>query len=662
VGLSLAVGVLSALLAQSSGQNKPSQQPTFKAGVDLVTIDAIVVDKDGHPVMGLTPDDFIVTLEGQTRPVRLVDYREYGHATTSTVRAGANTTNEPQAVRQKRGGRIVVLVFDDLSYKPGPGRTLLAAAERTLSSFDVDDFVGLTTTSGLGPVVNPTRDRAPVVAALHDKRMIGRYDDSSAPFQITVEEALQIHRDFEQDTLAKVIARECYNQVAPVASTARSNTVLLDSQCPSAVRNAANALGGMTLRRMQQQLTAYHDLIGTLARAPDTPRLIIALTNGVALGLDASEYADSLEQVSRIAADSKVEFYSLGELADTADVGDKTEAAAQARRAEARFLNSGAQVVANAAGGEAFLVVGTADRFFKRIESETSGIYRLGVEAPTGSNNARYLKTSVHVSRAGVTVRANRTSIVPGLTGTPVDPDNALRTRLAEGGTSVGVPLAAGAEMRRDPADASQIEIDTSVHVPASVTGPLTMMYGLMDQNGRMGDVGRLELSQANDSDYQVAFPIRVTAGQYRLRVVVSDASGHIGSVEKPVSAELARTGGYLSSGLLTAFTDSHGTSKLVTLDTLPHDVRALIVRVELYPDNSEKTGALQVKFQLLQSETTSAIAAEQVAPSVSGSTRVAVASIPIQGLGAGSYTIRATVFENGTEVGTQSATFRKTE
>jgi VWFA-related protein len=659
--LSLAVGLLIPLLAQSSGQNTAPPQPTFRAGVELVTVDAIVVDKDGQPVTGLTPDDFIVTLEGQARPVRLLDYREYGHATRSDLPAGPDAAKKPPAFRQTRGGRIIILVFDDLSFKPGPGKTLLAAAERTLSSFDADDFVGLTTVSGLGPVVNPTRDRGAIIATLHDRRMIGRYDDSAAPFEITEQEALEIQRDFPQDTLPKVVARECGNPNArALAATGRANDVLLDTQCASAVRNAANALGEMTLRRMKQQVTAYSGIIGTLAGASDTPRLIIALTRGIAFGLDVSEYADSLEQLSRTAANSHVQFYALSESPDASDVASHLRAPDLV--AAGRFMNSGAQTVANAAGGEAFLVAGTADRFFKRIESETSGIYRLGVEAPTGSSDARYLKTSIRVRTPGVTVRANRVSIIPTVNATPVDPDTALRSRLAEGGTSVGVPLAAGAEMRRDPADATGIEMDTSVHVPASVIGPLTMMYAVMDEHGKMGDVGRVQLSQADHTDYQIAFPIHVPTGRYRLRVVASDANGHIGSVEKPVSAELGRAGSYVSSDLLTAFTDAHGISKLVTLDTLPHDIHTLIVRLELYADGAESRGVLQVRFRLVQSDTTLTIATEQVAPSVSGTTRVAVATLPMEVLEAGAYTIRAVVLENGTEVGSRSATFRKSE
>ena len=41
----------------------------FRAGVDLVTVDAIVVDGDGRPVTGLTADDFVLTVDGKPRAI-----------------------------------------------------------------------------------------------------------------------------------------------------------------------------------------------------------------------------------------------------------------------------------------------------------------------------------------------------------------------------------------------------------------------------------------------------------------------------------------------------------------------------------------------------------------------------------------------------------------
>ena len=82
----------SALVAQSP------QQPVFRGGVELVTIDVTVVDKDGKPVPGLKPEDFVVSLQGQPRPVRALDFLEFGTPSAAIAPVPARqTTNEPAA-------------------------------------------------------------------------------------------------------------------------------------------------------------------------------------------------------------------------------------------------------------------------------------------------------------------------------------------------------------------------------------------------------------------------------------------------------------------------------------------------------------------------------------------------------------------------------------
>src|SRR5438067_2091504 len=48
-----ALALAAALAAQDAGQT-----PTFRGGIDAVTVDAIVTDKQGKPVTDLTADDF----------------------------------------------------------------------------------------------------------------------------------------------------------------------------------------------------------------------------------------------------------------------------------------------------------------------------------------------------------------------------------------------------------------------------------------------------------------------------------------------------------------------------------------------------------------------------------------------------------------------------
>ena len=65
LGLFLVVAVAPAVAA---GQAEPSR-PTFRAGVDLVPVAAVVRDDHGRTVGGLRADDFVVVDGGERRPV-----------------------------------------------------------------------------------------------------------------------------------------------------------------------------------------------------------------------------------------------------------------------------------------------------------------------------------------------------------------------------------------------------------------------------------------------------------------------------------------------------------------------------------------------------------------------------------------------------------------
>src|SRR5262249_27051089 len=145
---------------------------TFRSSVDLVTLEVAVVDRSGKPVVGLSPEDFVVTLDGQTRPVRALNYREVGRDVVSSAAA-------PAAMAVPAGPaanhRSILILFDDLSARPGDMIGLRVAAERMLPSLDANDRVGVTTTSGLGPNLPPTTDRAALARALSSKELVGRW-------------------------------------------------------------------------------------------------------------------------------------------------------------------------------------------------------------------------------------------------------------------------------------------------------------------------------------------------------------------------------------------------------------------------------------------------------------------------------------------------------
>jgi hypothetical protein len=477
--------------------------------------------------------------------------------------------------------------------------------------------------------------------------MIGRNDDNTAPFYIAVDEAIDIDRGLPRETLAMVAGRECPELGLPV------------DQCTPMVEGAGRAYAQQITHTTAMQLAAFQRLMGLLKLAP-APKIVIALSAGVAIGTEL-DLQRQLAPLGRAAAEDGVQFYALSELPDMIDMGDRTQARSAARVQEGRFLNSGAQTVAENAGGTAFLVVGQADRFFKRIEAETSGFYRLGVEAPVLTDKRRYLATKVSVKMSGTTVRVNRQALLEAVAPENVPISEQLKTTLAQGGVAFGVPIALGTAERRDP-NSNALQLGVNVQVPSSVQGPLVAMYGLVNEAGQITQAGRRDVPLPNPGeDYLLAFPVPIETGKYRLRFVVADAKNNIGSVEHGVTAGLAHFGSFSVSDLFTMWAGADHQPRFLALERLPEGAMTLGASLELYPDGTNAPDVV-VRFTLTAPGSETALIEREITPELVGTTRQAIAELPVDDLQAGSYVIHATVVEAGSVTGSVTATIRKAQ
>lgn len=511
------------------------QQPVFRTGVNIVTLDVTVVDRDGKPVRGLTASDFVVKLEGQVRPVQTVDFIEFGNGKSRTATpAGATTPAATPATTTSRPTepRAVVLLFDDLSLKPGDGKGMAVAAQRTLAQFGPDDLIGVAVTSALVAPVNPTRDRVSVTKAIG--KLVGQAMDTTYPFVISVREADEIDRDFPKITLVSVAARECGGSGRP------------DDMCASQVRMAAKGYVAALKRRAAMQIEAYRTAIAAV-RHFGGAKVIIVMSEGVATNVERELLQDRLDVIMRDAAGSGVRFYAMNEEPSYSDVtsamdrptakkyaGDQDKNSA--RIESARVLFDGLASVAIAAGGQAFHVIGQADRFFTRIESETSAIYRIGVDAPVGADTQRFLDAKVSVNKPGVEVRANRKALSPNVPAEAVDIDAMLRNAVTQRGVDPAVAIGIATQIIFDD-KTSQRQLGVSVQMPSNVAGPVTLMFSLVDEAGKSVQAGRKELAKtAAGQDYRFAFALPVTTpGNYSLRVAAADANRRVGRAEVPV-------------------------------------------------------------------------------------------------------------------------------
>ncbi len=158
-GLAVAALVLSALTmlsAQQPSQAQPAQQPTqpqpqqatqaqtgqtptFRSGVELVTIDVGVVDWQGQPMRGLTAADFMVGVAGQPR--RVVS-AEFVDSLAETSRSNLRRSSLESMISSNEGasiGRMFVFVVDQGTLEPGNVRHVGQAASRFLSTLSFAD-------------------------------------------------------------------------------------------------------------------------------------------------------------------------------------------------------------------------------------------------------------------------------------------------------------------------------------------------------------------------------------------------------------------------------------------------------------------------------------------------------------------------------------------
>ena len=84
-------------VTQAPAAGEQPQPPVFGVGVDVVAVDASVVDGEGRPVLGLGPEDFRVEVDG--KPRRLVVGRVRG----PRPRAARAAPRPPGALQQQRG-------------------------------------------------------------------------------------------------------------------------------------------------------------------------------------------------------------------------------------------------------------------------------------------------------------------------------------------------------------------------------------------------------------------------------------------------------------------------------------------------------------------------------------------------------------------------------
>ena len=134
-----AVSLATAAIAQQAPAAPPpppeQPQPVFRARVNLVRVDVSVFSRDGEPLTGLQPEDFVVKEDGIPQTVETVQFVRLNgqmpsdRQESTAIRSAAHA--EVEAAREDV--RVFVLFLDDYHVDKAP--TVMIPLRRTLRAF-----------------------------------------------------------------------------------------------------------------------------------------------------------------------------------------------------------------------------------------------------------------------------------------------------------------------------------------------------------------------------------------------------------------------------------------------------------------------------------------------------------------------------------------------
>ena len=380
----------------------------FRSTTSLLTLDVSVLDRDGNPVPDLRPEELIVTLNGNTQPVRamvfLTTHSTKGNATSASgsgspaspsLAAPANVTSEPDP-------RLFVVMIDDLSISPTESKGLLVAAERFVDSIPPRDWVGLAATSGMA-AVNPSLDRAGLLAIL--KGAFGRMHDPRRESRTYVGLMDALMADQSQSALRGIIEKRCHLPLKVLMSK-NLGQIIAEYTCASDVERQARHNAAFARRNTRNQLDAFITVIKAMAAAPGVKQLVI-LTGGVAV---APYDSAALIPVAKAAAAAGVQITMMMEEPDDVDLSIPF---ARELAGDQRQILQQVQTLAEVSGGQFFRVIGQPDRFYQRVLTSASAVYRIGVDLPKDLPPDGQYNVTVAVDRPGVKVFASRYAAQP---------------------------------------------------------------------------------------------------------------------------------------------------------------------------------------------------------------------------------------------------------
>lgn len=631
-----------------------AQEPVFRSGVDLVTVDATVVAGDGRPVTDLGADDFVLTVDREARRIVSVQFvsqtRAGADVETLGAARGGGSAREGGSSREGGSqdqplhfttnqtpdeGRYVMVAIDEAHIRRLEGRSALRAASAFIDTLDPGDRVAVAGLTRIG-VIEFTRDRAALKRRLDG--LMGQTDPVFLQFNLGLSESIEV-ADGSRSRLADLVLRECGRSLATYTSLNRApdDAAAERDACPEQLEQEARAVAQHARTQARISVSALEALVASLAKI-EGPKTVVLLSEGMVADprlLDFTELAAAAQE-------ARVSIYVLH--MDTPIFEAAQDRVSPTFLRDQQIRGDGLGRLAGSARGAMFRLVGSDPRPFERIRRELGGYYLLAFEPAPSDRDGEIHRIAVSLARGNGDVRARPAFRMPPVVPSARAREQELVDLLRAARPSRELPVRVATYTYVEPGAARlRVVVSTEADAASGPASQVLLGYVLIDAAGVIA-ASAAHRSQAG----RHAFSTLLEPGDYTLRVAAIDPLGRRGSLERPFSASVHPQGGLQVSDIILAPVPAHPDQALEPIVDRVGDAR-VVVYLELYAESMDPLRDLAASVEIAEGEALPALVtvpAEIQRRDARWSTARAV--VPLDGLKPGPYVARVRVATPG--------------
>jgi VWFA-related protein len=400
-----------ACMARGAAQDQPSV--TFRTETNFVEVHAIVTDKAGGFVRGLTADDFDIYEDGRLQKAAVFSFVDLPIERPASLTVGGEVV-EPDVRTAARafGGRIYVFVLDDLHTASTRAQLVRDTARQFIERyFTPDDLAAVVYTSGRADAGQELTNSRRLLAAAID-RFTGRKLPSVGAEKLAVHlRDADIHAgDSTDDSQPGGRTREGLNRALETADPDEAERALDARRTLGAIENVSRWLADIQGRR--KALLLFGEGIDYDVYDPYNRDTRGALVTDTQRAVAAAQRAN----VTIYGIDPRG-LNGFGDMIDISGRSDYPQLEFGTFRGflhELRLSQESLIGLSDQTGGLAIVNTGDVAGGLGRIVLDNSRYYLLGYysDSKRWSRN-KFLKIDVRMKRPGLDVRARRGFLPP---------------------------------------------------------------------------------------------------------------------------------------------------------------------------------------------------------------------------------------------------------